>query len=215
MPLFHLSATNSIANRFLAELRDVDIQQDRPRFRHNLARLGEIMAYEISKTLDYEPFEVETPLAIADTMLPAPRIVVTSVLRAGLPLHEGLLRYFDQADSGFIGAFRQHDSETSFEIQMDYVSAPDLTDATLVLADPMLATGSSLIRAMEGLLRYGEPEVVHIVAVIASAAGVAAVQARFPQAHLWIGAIDAELDARSYIVPGLGDAGDLAFGEKK
>lgn len=215
MPLFHLSATNTIANRFLAELRDVDIQQDRPRFRHNLTRLGEILAYEISKTLDYEPFEVETPLGIADTVLPAQRIVVASVLRAGLPLHEGILRYFDQADSAFIGAFRQHSSETSFDIQMDYVTAPDLTDVALILADPMLATGASLIRALEGLLRYGEPEVVHIVAAIASAPGVAAVQARFPQAHLWIGAIDPELNAQAYIVPGLGDAGDLAFGEKR
>ncbi len=212
--LTNLSEKNSVANRFVAELRDTDIQQDRLRFRHNLERLGGILAYEISKTLDYEPFEIETPLGLASTMLPSQRVVLATILRAGLPMHQGLLHYFDQADNVFIAAYRRHHKDGTFDIQIDYVSAPDLTDAVLILCDPMLATGGSINLALQQLERFGEPAQVHIATVIASVAGLEAVRRRQPKAHIWTAAVDDELTAESYIVPGLGDAGDLAFGEK-
>ena len=210
----NLAEKNSVANRFVAELRDTDIQQDRLRFRHNLERLGAILAYEISKVLEYEPFEIETPLGVAPTMLPAQRIVLATILRAGLPMHQGMLHYFDQADNVFIAAFRRHHKDGSFDIQLDYVTAPDLTDAVLILCDPMLATGASVNLALQQLERFGVPAQVHVATVIASAAGLEAVRRRQPQAHVWMAALDEELTAKSYIVPGLGDAGDLAFGEK-
>ena len=213
--IFDLSKQDSVANRYVAELRDVNIQQDRARFRRNLERLGEIMAYEISKTLQYEPYEVETPLGISNTRLPVQRIVLATILRAGLPLHHGLLNYFDQADNAFISAFRLHHADGTFEIQLDYVSAPSLDDSILILADPMLATGASVNIALEHLYKHGIPAKTHIVTAIASIAGVEAVRHRHPKAKIWMCACDEELTAKSYIVPGLGDAGDLAFGEKR
>lgn len=210
----NLAENNSLVNRFVAELRDVDIQQDRLRFRRNLERLGEILAYEISKTLRYEPIEIETPLGIAATALPAQRIVLATILRAGLPLHQGLLNYFDQADNIFIAAFRRHHKDGSFDIQLDYVSAPDLTDAVLIVCDPMLASGASMNLALQQLERFGASAQVHVATVIASTAGVEAVRRHHPKAHLWMAALDEELTAKSFIVPGLGDAGDLAFGAK-
>ncbi len=214
MTTTNLSEKKSVANRFVAELRDVDIQQDRLRFRHNLERLGSILAYEISKTLEYESFEIETPLGTAMTKLPAQRIVLATILRAGLPMHTGMLHYFDQADNVFIAACRRHHKDGTFDIQMDYLTAPDLTDAVLILCDPMLATGASINLALQQMERFGQPEQVHIATVIASVAGLEAVRRRHPQAHVWMAALDDELTAKAYIVPGLGDAGDLAFGEK-
>ncbi len=210
----NLSEQNSLVNRFVAELRDVDIQQDRLRFRRNLERLGEILAYEISKTLRYEPIEIETPLGIAATALPAQRIVLATILRAGLPLHQGLLNYFDQADNIFIAAFRRHHKDGTFDIQLDYVSAADLTDAVLIVCDPMLASGASMNLALQQLERFGLPAQVHVATVIACTAGVEAVRRRHPKAQIWMAALDEELTAKSFIVPGLGDAGDLAFGAK-
>lgn len=213
--IVNLAEKNSIANQFIAELRNMEIQKDRFRFRRNLERVGEIMAYEISQTLEYELFEVETPLGVAPMMLPAQRIVLATVLRAGLPLHQGLLNFFDQADNAFISAYRRHHKDGSFEIQLDYISTPDLNGCTLILCDPMLASGASVNVALHQLLLFGAPAAIHVVTVIASVAGLDAVRRRYPVARIWAGAIDEELTAKSYIVPGLGDAGDLAYGEKK
>lgn len=212
--VFNLAAKNTIANRFIAELRDVEIQKDRLRFRRNLERIGEVLAYEISQSLGYSSSEVETPLGLAPVMLPSERIVLATILRAGLPFHQGMLHYFDQADNVFIAAFRKPHKDGSFEIQLDYVSTPYLDDCVLILADPMLATGASINLTLKELERFGKPAAVHIAAVIASTSGIEAVQKRWPLVHIWTGAIDEELTAKSYIVPGLGDAGDLAFGEK-
>ena len=212
--LFNLSTKDSIANRFVAELRNVETQQDRLRFRRNLERLGEVLAYELSKNLFYEPVVVDTPLGSATTMLPTQRIVLATILRAGLPLHQGMLNYFDQADNVFVAAYRKQHKDGTFEIQLDYVSAPNLDDCVLILVDPMLATGASVNLALKELERFGKPSSIHIATVIASVAGVESVRRRWPKAFIWAGAVDEELTAKSYIVPGLGDAGDLAFGEK-
>lgn len=212
--VFNLATKNTIANRFVAELRHVETQQDRLRFRRNLERVGEILAYEISQTFQYEASEVETPLGSALTMLPNQRVVLATILRAGLPLHQGMLNYFDTADNVFIAAFRKHHKDGSFEIQLDYVSTPNLEGCVLILADPMLATGASINLALKELERFGKPSAVHVATVIASTAGIEAVRRRWPKARIWAGAIDEELTAKSYIVPGLGDAGDLAFGDK-
>lgn len=213
--LFNLSEQQSVANRFIAELRNVDIQKDRMRFRRNLERIGEVLAYEVSKTLAYQPVIVETPLGSAMPLLPSERIVLATILRAGLPLHQGMLNYFDQADNAFISAYRREHKDGSFTIQLDYITTPDIQDSVLILADPMLATGASVNIALKEMMRFGTPSVLHVVTVIASVAGVEAVRKQHPNAHIWAGAIDDELTAKSYIVPGLGDAGDLAFGEKR
>lgn len=213
--LFNLATKDSVANRFIAELRSTETQQDRLRFRRNLERVGEVLAYEISQALGYEPMDVETPLGIATVRLPHQRIVLATILRAGLPLHQGLLNYFDQADNAFISAYRRHHKDGSFTIQLDYVSTPTLDGCVLILADPMLATGASVNLALKELERFGKPAAIHVATVIASTAGVEAVRRRWPKAGIWAGAIDEELTAKSYIVPGLGDAGDLAYGEKQ
>lgn len=211
----NLSERRSILHRFLAELRDMDVQKDRARFRRNMVRIGEVMAYEISQTLDYESVEVKTVLGEAPTPLPQNRVVLATILRAGLPFHQGLLNYFDDADNAFIAAYRHHLADGGFEIRLDYVSAASLDGAVLILADPMLATAGSINSAIRELLRLGQPKTIHVAAVVASAAGVAAVDRRLhPDVRVWAAAIDAGLNAKSYIVPGLGDAGDLAFGEK-
>jgi uracil phosphoribosyltransferase len=210
----NLSLQPSIVNRFLAELRDIDIQQDRMRFRLNVERIGMIMAHEISKSLDFEPLEIETQLGVATMMIPSQQVVIATILRAGLPFHQGMLQVFDSAESAFIAAYRREHPDGSMEIQLDYVSSTDLEDKLLIICDPMLATGSSINVAIQHLVRFGKPEAIHVAAVIASAQGVEAVQAANPLVHIWVGAIDDELTAKSYIVPGLGDAGDLAYGEK-
>ncbi len=209
-----LTDTPSLANHFIAELRDVKVHGDSMRFRRNLERLGELLAYEISKTLPYIPANITTPLAEMQTMLLAEQPVLATILRAGLPLYNGMLHYFDKAYSTFVGAYRVEEENTALEINMDYLASTNLHDKILILADPMLATGSSLVKAYKGMLRHGEPKQVHIAAAIAAPEGLAYVQQEMPEAIIWLGAIDDHLNARSYIVPGLGDAGDLAFGPK-
>lgn len=212
--IFNLSEKDNIGNKFLAELRDVNLQTDRMRFRRNLERLGEILAYELSKTLNYKEIAVETPLGTAHTKVPADRIVLATILRAGLPLHQGLLNYFDGVDSAFISAYRKHHKDGTFEINLEYVSCPDLNDAVLILSDPMLATGSSIDIALQELRPLGTPKTIHIVTAVAATAGLNHVRRLHRKANIWMGAEDEELTAKSYIVPGLGDAGDLSFGSK-
>ena len=212
--MFILSQQNSIANHFLAELRNVDVQTDSMRFRRNMERLGEIFAYEISKTLAYEEFEVQTPLGLANINLNKSQPVLATILRAGLPLHQGLLNYFDKADSAFIAAYRKTQKNGSFTIKMEYFSTPDLDERTLIIADPMLATGQSMVLCCKELMANYKIKDLHIVSAIASQVGVAHVKAHLPKAKLWLGDIDEEMTSKAYIVPGLGDAGDLAFGEK-
>ena len=214
--LRELGKTNSLFNAFLAEMRDIKIQKDRMRFRRNLERLGEIFAYEISKELKYEQRQVQTPLGIADMWLPESKLVLGLILRAGLPLHQGLLNYFDNAENAFISAFRKYGKDNKFTIQFEYISCPSIEKKTLVLCDPMLATGASMVLAYNALLERGMPTHTHIVAPIAGREGVNHVLKNLPQKHvtLWVGAIDEELTIKSYIVPGLGDAGDLAYGSK-
>lgn len=211
-----LGKENSLFNRFLLELRDVNIQTDSLRFRRNLQRMGEIFAYEISKTLKYGQTEVITPLGTLEMSSPIENPVLATILRAGLPLHQGLLNYFDQADSAFVSAYRKYSTDEKFTIKLEYLSAPSLTDRVLILSDPMLATGGSLISSMGGLLEKGKPKHIHIVSVLASDEGIANIRKKYSLKNLtiWVGAIDAELTAKAYIVPGLGDAGDLAYGKK-
>lgn len=212
--MFKLSDSPSIANKFIAELRDVNVQKDSMRFRKNMERIGEILAVEISKTLDFEKKEVETPLGIAEVDLPSDKIVLATILRAGLPMHQGFLNIFDNAGNAFVSAYRKHHKDGTFEISLEYISCPDLTDCTLILCDPMLATGASITKTIPSLLENGKPKKVHIATIIASADGIERIQRLYPKIQLWVGAIDEELTAKSYIVPGLGDAGDLAFGNK-
>lgn len=212
--MFDLSQTPSIANHFIAELRDVNVQSDRMRFRRNLERLGEILAYEVSKTLAYTPKSVATPLGEAEVALSDQKVVLATILRAGLPMHQGMLHYFDHAESAFVSAYRKHHKDGSFDVHVEYISCPDLTGKTLIIADPMLATGASMSLAIESLLEHGQPAAIHVVTAVAATAGVEHLQRVMPEAHLWVGAVDEELTAKSYIVPGLGDAGDLSYGEK-
>lgn len=210
----NLNKTDSIANKFIAEIRDVKIQKDKMRFRRNLERLGEIMAYEISKTLEYKTIEVETPLGAATTNVPAQRIVLATILRAGLPFHQGLLNYFDDADNAFVSAYRMHHKNGSFEINLEYISCPNLENCILIVIDPMLATGASMDVTINELYKYGEPTELHVVSAIASAYGLDYIRRKHPDAHIWLGDLDEELTAKSFIVPGLGDAGDLSYGPK-
>lgn len=209
-----LTKKNSIANHFISELRHISIQQDSMRFRRNLERLGEIMAYEISKTLTYTAEEIETPLGISEMNTLAEQPVLITIIRAGLPFHQGFLNVFDQADSGFIAAFRHTKKSGEFEIHKQYENTPDLEDKIVIIADPMLATGRSLVLCCKELLSQYNIKELHIAAVIASEEGVQHVRAFIPEAQLWIGDVDKELTSKSYIVPGLGDAGDLAYGNK-
>ncbi len=212
--IINLNDTNSIANKFVAQLRDVQVQQDQMRFRRNLERLGEVMAYEISKKLKYKAKEIETPLGIAEVKLPTQPIILATILRAGLPFHQGFLNYFDDASNAFISAYRKHHKDGTFDIELGYVSCPDLKGAVVIIADPMLATGASMNITLEELRRHGEPSQVHVVTAIASRQGLNYIKKNNPGTHIWMGALDEELTAKSYIVPGLGDAGDLAFGAK-
>lgn len=212
--VFNLSKTNSVAARFLAEMRSTEIQKDSMRFRRNLERLGEIFAYEISKTFDYETEEVETPLGIANVPVQQDTVVLATILRAGLPLHHGLLNYLDDSKNAFVSAYRKHHKDGTFEINVEYISCPDLQDTTLILCDPMIATGASVDLTIKSLLEYGTPEKIHVVTAIASVDGLEFLQKNHPDVDVWLGDLDEELTAKSYIVPGLGDAGDLSFGEK-
>lgn len=211
-----LGKQNSLFNQFLSELRDEVIQRDSMRFRMNLERMGEVFAYEISKTFNYEEKEIITPLGISRMELPVEKPVLATILRAGLPLHDGLLKFFDNADCAFVSAYRKYVKNEKFIIKLDYVSAPNMDKRILILSDPMLATGGSLVASLKGLMEKGKPKHIHIVCALATNEGINYVKKKFSLKNLtiWTGAIDAELTARAYIVPGLGDAGDLAFGKK-
>ena len=212
-----LSKGNSIFNKFIAQIRDREAQRDSMRFRRNMERIGEVMSYEISRSLNYKTHVVETPLGEASIEMISDKIVLATILRAGLPLHQGFLNYFDDAESAFVSAYRKSSKDGSFKVKVEYISSCNLEGKTLILVDPMLATGTSLVLAYEALIaKGGEPEHTHIASVIASEQGVDYVTRHLPSrtTTLWLGAVDAELTSRSYIVPGIGDAGDLAFGEK-
>ncbi|WP_207436277.1 uracil phosphoribosyltransferase [Sabulibacter ruber] len=209
-----LSQTPSLANHFIAELRDVTVQKDSLRFRRNLERLGEVMAYKISETLPFAEQTIQTPLAQTQQTLLAEFPVLATVLRAGLPFHQGFLNYFDRSTCAFVGAYRVEGAR-QLSVHLDYMATPHLEDKILILVDPMLATGKSLVLTYKDMLRFGQPKKIIIAAVIASPEGVNHVQEQIPEADLWVGALDERLNEQAYIVPGLGDAGDLAFGSKK
>mgnify|MGYP001091080288 FL=1 len=216
MEIINLGKQNTIFNHFIREIRDVNIQKDAMRFRRNIERIGEIFAYEISKKMTYENIDITTPLGISLESLMIEKPVLATILRAGLPLHQGLLNYFDSSENCFISAFRKHNRGGDFEIKIEYMSSPDLEGKTVILCDPMLASGSSMVLAMEALLSKGKPKHIHVVVTIASSEGIQYFKENLPfrNCTLWLGAEDKEMTAQSYIVPGLGDAGDLAFGEK-
>lgn len=211
----NLSANNSILSNWIAEIRDIRIQNDRMRFRRNMERIGEVAAYELSKHLIYNQEVIETPLGEAESYQLSQTPVIATILRAGLPLHQGILNYFDHADNAFIGGYRKHHRDGSFEIEQFYLTSPEIDGRPLIIADPMIATGGSLVLALKSLLANGTPSQLHIVGAIACTEGIEKITRKFPQAYIWAGAIDEELTAKGYIVPGLGDAGDLSFGEKK
>ncbi|MDR3716484.1 MAG: uracil phosphoribosyltransferase [Puia sp.] len=212
--IVNLSEHYSLLSDWMAELRDEALQKDRMRFRRNLERIGEVAALEISKQLACEEKEIQTPLGIAVCKTIKEQPVLATILRAGLPLHQGLLNYFDKADNAFISAYRKHQRDGSFEIRLDYVSCPELEDRVVIIADPMLATGASLVKTIQFLREEGHPREIHIVVAIACTVGIEYVMRSEPHSKIWCGAIDDELTAKGYIVPGLGDAGDLAFGTK-
>ena len=209
-----LSNEVSLVNSWINELRNVEVQTDRMQFRRNMERIGEIAAFEISKKLDYKEMEITTPLDKIKVKEIAVQPVITTILRAGVPLFQGVLNYFDKADCGFVAAYRKHDMNDYFSIKQDYLTCPNIEGRPLIVADPMLATGASLIEALKDLLTHGKPSQIHIVAAIASRQGAEAIRTAYPEAQIWIGAIDEELTSKGYITPGLGDAGDLSFGEK-
>lgn len=212
--IINLSEQHSLVSNWVSELRDVEVQSDRMRFRRNLERIGEVAAYEISKVLPFVEKEVQTPLGTATSKLLKDQPVLATILRAGLPLHQGMLNYFDKADNAFISAYRKHNKDGSFEISLDYISCPELENRTIIVSDPMLATGSSLVKTIHFLKEEGNPREIHIVAAIACTVGIEYVKREEPSVTIWCGDIDDELTAKGYIVPGLGDAGDLAFGTK-
>ena len=216
MQIHHLLEKNSVANTFVSQLRNIEVQKDRMRFRRNIERLGEILGYELSKSLDFQKKRIQTPLGTATMDIPDEELVICSILRAGLPLHNGLLNYFDNADNSFISAYRHHpNNDEEFEILVEYLASPSLEGKTLILADPMLATGRSFVNVFQALEQMGKPEKIHLVSVIGAREGVAYLEENFPKdSHLWIATIDEQLDERGYIVPGLGDAGDLCYGSK-
>jgi uracil phosphoribosyltransferase len=211
-----LSNTNSVLNHFIAEIRDAEIQKDSLRFRYNLERIGAIFAYEISKELKYETKEVITSLGIANVPVIKDFPVLATILRAGLPFHQGFLNVFDKSENAFISAYRKPHKDRSFSIQVDYSSAPDILGKIMILCDPMIATGQSVVMCYRNLLSHGKPSHTHIVSILASLEGLDFLKKHLPQQDLtiWVGVIDDELTAQSYIVPGLGDAGDLAYGRK-
>jgi uracil phosphoribosyltransferase len=217
MKINNLSLQNSVFNQFMAEIRDVEVQNDRLRFRRNLERVGEVMAYEISKVMAYRQIPVTTPLGVSDCQVLAEQPVLATILRAGLPLHQGLLNYFDRAENTFISAYRKHhDDDDEFDVEIEYLSSPSLDGKIVILCDPILATGSSMVLAYKALLERGKPRQIHVATVIASEQGVSFLRQHMPvETTLWVGAVDSELTPRAYIVPGLGDAGDLAYGDKE
>ncbi|MBT4881683.1 uracil phosphoribosyltransferase [Flavobacteriales bacterium] len=216
MEIINLGNQDSVFNHFVREIRDISIQKDAMRFRRNIERIGEIFAYEISKKMNYQAKEIRTPLGISTENIMLEKPVLATILRAGLPLHQGLLNYFDNSDNCFISAYRKHKKGGNFEIKIEYMSSPDLEGKTVILCDPMLASGNSMVLAIEALLSKGKPKHIHVVVAIASSEGIQYFKENTPfrSCTLWLGAEDQEMTSQSYIVPGLGDAGDLAFGEK-
>ena len=216
MTIHNLDSKNSILLKFISEIRDVNLQKDKLRFRRNIERIGEILGYELSKHLNYKSQNISTPLGTKQMSLSNNDIVICSILRAGLPLHQGVLNYFDDAENAFISAYRHHpDNTDAFEIVVEYLATPSLEDKTLLLVDPMLATGNSMAAVYEALKKAGTPKQIHIVSVIGAQEGVNFIKDKFPKnTHLWIATIDEKLNSKGYIVPGLGDAGDLAYGTK-
>lgn len=215
MIVHNLDTSNSVLNHFISEIRDVKVQKDSMRFRRNIERIGEILSYEMSRELEFETSKVQTPLGLKDVPCVSDQLVLCSVLRAGLPLHQGVLNYFDQIENAFISAYRHHTTDEDFEIKVEYLASPSLEGKTLILVDPMLATGSSLVAVQKALNKMGEVKQIHLVSVIAAQEGIDYVSEHFPKnSHLWVATVDPELNSKGYIVPGLGDAGDLAFGNK-
>ncbi|MCK9159488.1 MAG: uracil phosphoribosyltransferase [Bacteroidaceae bacterium] len=217
MEVIDFSQTNSILNQYMSEIRDIEIQKDRMRFRSNILRIGEIMAYEISKKLNYIIKDVQTPLDIAKVSIPCEQPVIGTILRAGLPFHEGLLNFFDKAENAFVSAYRKYEDEKNFNIHIEYIASPRIDEKTLIIADPMLATGSSMELSYRALITKGHPAKIHIATIIASQQAIEHIKKTFPndKTTIWCAAIDPKIDEHSYIVPGLGDAGDLAYGEKE
>lgn len=209
-----LSDNFSLVSSWINDLRNVQVQNDRMKFRRNMERIGEVAAYEISKNLECKEMEIKTPLDKIKVKEIAVQPVITTILRAGVPLFEGILSYFDKADCGFVAAYRKHDANDYFSIKQDYLTCPNIEGRPLIVADPMLATGASLIEALKDLLTHGTPTQLHIVAAIASRQGVDTLTKAYPEAKIWIGALDQDLTPKGYITPGLGDAGDLSYGEK-
>lgn len=216
MKIINLGDSNSVLNRFVAELRDVNIQHDSLRFRRNIERIGEIMAYEISKEFTYSRKDIQSPLGIAPMNTPDDRVVISTILRAGLPFHHGFLNCLDNAENAFVSAYRKYKDRLNFDIHIEYIASPNLSGKTLIITDPMLATGGSMELAYEALLTKGVPAYVHIASIIASRQAIEYIENKYPETKttVWVAAIDEKLDEHSYIVPGLGDAGDLAYGEK-
>lgn len=217
MKIIDLSETNSILNQYVSEIRNVNVQNDRLRFRRNIERIGEIMAYEMSKTLTYSVKEIQTPLGVAPASTPDNQLVISTILRAGLPFHQGFLRYFDQAENAFVSAYRKYKDTLKFDIHIEYIASPRIDGKTLIITDPMLATGGSMELSYQAMLTKGNPAEIHVAAIIASRQAVEHIARVFPanKTTIWCAAIDPEIDSHSYIVPGLGDAGDLAYGEKE
>ena len=216
MNIHYISQENSVLNQFLSQLRDVAIQKDSMRIRRNMERIGEIMAYEISKKLRYNNIAITTPLGVKNTSEIAEKIVLCSILRAGLTLHQGFLNYFDGAENGFISAYRNHyNSDENFDILVEYQAVPNMNNKTLILVDPMLATGQSLIAVLNKILATQQPKEIHIAVVIAAPEGIKYLEENLPEnCNLWVASLDEKLNEKNYIIPGLGDAGDLAFGNK-
>ncbi|HTO14916.1 MAG TPA: uracil phosphoribosyltransferase [Edaphocola sp.] len=212
--VINLSEQNSLVSNWMSEIRSVDLQGDRMRFRRNVERIGEVCAYEISRTMEFTTQEFPTPLGYKELSVLKEQPVLATILRAGVPLHQGLLNYFDHADAAFIAAYRKYHKDGSFEIEQHYVTCPDLDNRILIIADPMLATGASLLLALDGLLEFGSPKLIYICTVISCNEGIETVLRKYPDVAIWAGDIDDELTAKGYIVPGLGDAGDLSYGNK-
>ncbi len=217
MEIINFAETPSLVSQYMMELRDTKIQKDMLRFRRNLERIGEIMAYEISRTIDYKTIDVTTPLATAQCQVIGEQIVLGTIFRAGVPFHQGFLNYFDHAENAFVSAYRKYKEKENFDVHIEYIASPRIDGKTLIIADPMLATGASMELSYRALLTKGEPAHIHVASVIASRKAIDYIKSTFPEdkTTVWVGAIDEEINAHSYIVPGLGDAGDLAYGEKE
>ncbi len=217
MKVIDFSKENSILNQFVSELRNVEVQNDSMRFRRNLERIGEVMAYEMSKTFPYSVKDIQTPLGIAKASTPDICPVVSTILRAGLPYHQGFLNYFDRCENAFVSAYRKYTSDDHFDIHIEYIASPRIDDKVLIITDPMLATGGSMELSYKAMLTKGEPTHIHVASIIASQAAVDHIMKTFPadRTTIWCAAIDPEINSHSYIIPGLGDAGDLAYGDKE